>query len=102
MMHPTLGGGNRENENERRSPPGIFLGPNMSAVTFDDRAADRQTHAESLRLCGENGFEKLLGIRRGDALAVVRNTRQHLGVLPSGLKRYPAGFQRSQEAPVGP
>src|SRR6185369_15735332 len=71
--------GDRETENAAAG--GIRFHPQTTPVRLDDRSADRKTHAESLRLCGEERIEYLLAAGFVDAASTVGNRNNDLAVL---------------------
>src|SRR5436190_5082191 len=75
---PGLLGRDRQRDRERRAAVRIVRSRDRAAVAFDDGAADRQAHAQSLRLAGDEGIENRLELLRGDASAAVLDLDQHL------------------------
>ena len=61
----------RQREAERAAVVGVARRPQAAAVRFDDRAADREAHAEAVRLGAEEGREDVGG-RRGKPTPVSR------------------------------
>jgi hypothetical protein len=76
---------------EAGSAAGIVLGRDPSAVRIDDRAADREPHAEPFRLGGEEWFEEPGEVLLGDPC-------RYRGPLAPRVRR---GW-RSTPSPCGP
>jgi hypothetical protein len=64
--------GAQENFKHRASRR-IFDNPQKSLVGFDDRAADRQAHPHTARLCREERIEDTIDILRADSFSGVRH-----------------------------
>ena len=64
-------------ELKRRAGIRIASSPQLSAVGFDDRPADRQTHAHAAGLGGEEGGEQPVEVRRVDPGAGVLDRHEH-------------------------
>ena len=65
-----------------RAGADIARRPQLSPVSFDDRPADRQTHAHTAGLGGEEGGEQLVAVRWVDPDAGVLNCDEHRISLP--------------------
>src|SRR5260370_18478063 len=67
-----------QTELKGRARPGVRRGPQPSAVSFDDRTADRQTHTHAARLGGEEGVEHPVRIVGADPGTGVLHRQKHL------------------------
>src|SRR5262249_11398749 len=67
-----------QREVEDRAMRRIRGGPEPAAVRFDDRAADRQSHAHAAGLRGEEGLEYSVHTVRVDPGAAVLHRYEHL------------------------
>jgi hypothetical protein len=55
----------RQGEVERRTTPAVAVGPDPSAMRFDDRLTDCQAHAAALRLRRKERVEYVVGLAHG-------------------------------------
>src|SRR5258705_2059976 len=55
-------GSRRQGEVERRATPAVAVGPDPSAMPFDDRLTDCQTHAAALRFPSQERIKYLVGL----------------------------------------
>src|SRR5258708_24383114 len=65
------------------TPLGVGGGPQPAAVRFDDRSADREPHAGSLRLGGEECIEDPGSLLRGQSHAGIADRDHHVTTLRS-------------------
>src|ERR1700728_4451786 len=54
-----------QGEVERRATPAVAIGPDSSAMRFDDRLADCQTHAAALWFLSKERIKYLVGLALG-------------------------------------
>src|SRR6201996_5253355 len=54
-----------QGEVERRAPPSVAVGPDPSAMRFDDRHADCQAHAAALWFRSKERIKYLVGFAQG-------------------------------------
>ena len=63
----------------KKSTPRLAPGrPQPSAVGFDDRTADRESHSHTAGFSGEEGVEQPVSILGGDPDAAIHHTYQHV------------------------
>ena len=67
-----------QGELKRRARPDVAGSRKSSPVRFDDRTADRESHAHAAGLGSEEGVEQLVGVLGGDPDTAVRHRYQHL------------------------
>ena len=82
-----------QREAEDRSLAPVRLGPDLSAMSLDDRPADRQAHPHPMLLRGYEGLKKLSRHFGGKSRPRILDTQLDMGVVdePRGYLELPAG-----------
>src|SRR5262249_53087495 len=75
---------NWQRELKDGSPGRICLRHQPSSVSFNNRSADRQTHAQALRLSRIEGVEKAIETLRIQPRTRISHCKQHVGRLSFG------------------
>src|ERR1700747_345825 len=74
-------GSRRQGEVERRATPAVAVGPDPSAMRFDDRLADCQAHAAALWFRSKERIKYLVGLAEGQPGSCVIDRDLDLAVL---------------------
>src|SRR5215813_14440992 len=67
----------RKSELKGRARPDTARGPNPSTVSFDDRTADRESHAHAIRLCRVEGVEQAVDALEAQSRAGITHRDEH-------------------------